>query len=286
MSCPDRLSQWSQQVSIAFAHLSKPQVWGLVLWSAGIALSGTAGITQISALLALVLEQQEQTVFQRLREWYLDAKHKSGKKRRELDVTSCFAPLLRWIVRLWGNGNRQMVLVLDATTLGERWTILSISVVVCKCAIPVAWKVLGGHEKGSWRPHWEGLLEHLEGSIPADWQVLVMADRGLYARWLFQAILDCGWHPFLRINLGVKARAVGYESAWAVLTDLEPEEAEVSWYGMRTWIETGFKDFKRGLWGWHHSKMVEVSRVERLWLAMAVAQLWTVSVGCQAEEED
>jgi hypothetical protein len=37
--------------------------------SAGIALSGVAGITQISALLALVLEQQEQTVFQRLREW-------------------------------------------------------------------------------------------------------------------------------------------------------------------------------------------------------------------------
>ncbi len=49
--------------------------------------------------------------------------------------------------------------------------------------------------------------------------------------------------------------------------------------------ETGFKDFKRGLWGWHHSKMVEASRVERLWLAMAVAQLWTVSVGCQAEEK-
>ena len=151
-------------------------------------------------------------MFQRLREWYLDAKHKSGKKRRELDVTSCFAPLLQWIVHLWGNGNRQLVLVLDATTLGERWTILSISVVVCKCAIPVAWKVLGGHEKGSWRPHWEGLLTHLEGSIPADWQVLVMADRGLYARWLFQVIIDCGWHPFLRINLGVKARAVGEET--------------------------------------------------------------------------
>ena len=65
MSCPDRLSQWSQEVSTAFGHLSKPQMWGLVLWSAGIALSGVAGITQISALLALVLEQQEQTVFQR-----------------------------------------------------------------------------------------------------------------------------------------------------------------------------------------------------------------------------
>ena len=52
MACPDRLSQWTQEVSTAFAHLSKPQLWGLVLWSAGIALSGVAGITQISALLA------------------------------------------------------------------------------------------------------------------------------------------------------------------------------------------------------------------------------------------
>lgn len=49
MPCPDRLSQWSQQVSTAFAHLSKPQVWSLVLWSAGIALTGAAGIAQISA---------------------------------------------------------------------------------------------------------------------------------------------------------------------------------------------------------------------------------------------
>jgi|GEM_PF-2166448 len=116
MTCPDRLSQWSHEVSTAFAHLSKPQIWGLVLWSAGIALSGAAGITQISALLALVLEQKEQTVFQHLREWYLDAKHKSGPKRRELEVTSCFAPLLCWIVRLWEKGNRHMVLVLDATS--------------------------------------------------------------------------------------------------------------------------------------------------------------------------
>jgi hypothetical protein len=326
MPCPDRLSQWSQEVSSAFRHLSTPQIRGLVLWSAGIALVGTAGIVQISALLALVLEQKEQRVFQRLREWYLDADHKSGKKRRELEVASCFAPLLSWIVRLWDQEHPQMVLVLDATTLRERWTILSISVVLRGCALPVAWKVLGGHEKGSWRPHWEGLLKRLDGSIPTDWQVLVMADRGLYARWLFEAIQACGWHPFLRLNVGIKARAVGeetfdwisrwtprpgtcwkgsvecfvgkksrvqatllmhweqgYEHPWIVLTDLEPQEAEVSWYGMRTWIETGFKDFKRGLWGWHHSKMQEASRVERLWLAMAVAQVWSVSVGCQAE---
>jgi hypothetical protein len=293
MPCPDRLSQWSQQVSSAFGHLSKPQVWGLVRMSVrGSHCREQQGSRKSVRLVSLVLQQQEQTVLQRLREWYLDAKHKSGNKRRELDVTTCFAPLLRWIVRLWGDGNRQMVLVLDATSLGERWTILSISVVVRACAIPVAWKVLGGHEKGSWRPHWEGLLKHLDGCIPAGWQVLVMADRGLYARWLFQAICACGWHPFLRINLGVKARAGGsessdwisrwtptpgtswkgtvecfagkasrltctllmhweggYEYPWAVLTDLEPAEAEISWYGMRTWIETGFKDAETRLVG-------------------------------------
>ena len=78
----------------------------------------------------------------------------------------------------------------------------------------------------------------------------------------------------------------GYEHPWAVLTGLSPEQAEVSCYGMRTWIESSFKDFKRGLWGWHHSKMQDASRVERLWLAMAVAQVWTVSIDCQAEEKE
>ena len=34
MPCPDRLSQWSQQVSTAFGHLSKPQMCGLVRMSA------------------------------------------------------------------------------------------------------------------------------------------------------------------------------------------------------------------------------------------------------------
>jgi len=78
MSHPDRLSQWESEVSSAFPHLSRPQLRGLVLWSAGIALSGCAGIVQISALLALILGQREQAVFQRLREWYLPAKQKSG----------------------------------------------------------------------------------------------------------------------------------------------------------------------------------------------------------------
>jgi len=42
---------------------------------------------------------------------------------------------------------------------------------------------------------------------------------------------------------------------------------------------------KRGLWGGQHGKMKRASSVERLWLAMALAQLWGVSLGCQSEEK-
>ena len=35
-------------------------------------------------------------------------------------MTTCFAPLLRWIVRLWGNGNRQMVLALGCLGLWKK----------------------------------------------------------------------------------------------------------------------------------------------------------------------
>jgi hypothetical protein len=72
---------------------------------------------------------------------------------------------------------------MDASTLGQRFTILSLSVVVRGCAIPVAWKVVEATRAGAWRPHWIALLEALDGCIPADWTVIVLADRGLYAKW-------------------------------------------------------------------------------------------------------
>jgi len=75
----------------------------------------------------------------------------------------------------------------------------------------------------------------------------------------------------------------GYEEVWLVVTDLAPQQASVVWYGMRSWIEGGFKDTKRGGWQWHQTKMVDPQRAERLWLAIAVATLWAVSVGGEVD---
>ena len=70
---------------------------------------------------------------------------------------------------------------------------------------------------------------------------------------------------------------------WLIVTDVAPTQATAVWYGMRSWIEGGLKDTKRGGWGWHQTKMVDPERAERLWLAIAVATLWAVSVGGEVD---
>lgn len=326
MTCSERVWQWSATVSRYLSPLSGPQAGVLALWSLGMVLTGSCGLSQVSAMLALVLGQREETLRQRLREWYYGAADKAGQQRRSLEVESCFAPLLRWVLAWWPEESRELALGLDATTLGQRFTVLCVSVLVCGCAIPVAWKVLSYNQQGSWQPHWQRLLCQVDGVIPADWTVLVLADRGLYAPWLYRQIVAQGWHPFLRINLAAKAclegsqqwewlshwlpavgeqwvgrvscfadkknrlectvvicRQAGYEEPWVMVTDLLPEQVQGAWYRLRAWIEGGFKDFKRGGWGWQHTKMLDPQRAERLWLALAVSTLWGVGVGSQAE---
>jgi hypothetical protein len=77
--------------------------------------------------------------------------------------------------------------------------------------------VVSATAKGSWRPHWLTLVQQVKGSVDEDWFVIVMADRGLYARWLYEAIVAVGWHPFLRINTGGTYRRQG-ESSFRPLT--------------------------------------------------------------------
>ena len=51
--------------------------------------------------------------------------------------------------------------------------------------------------------------------------MIVLADRGLYAPWLFRRIARLGWHPFLRINTGGSFRPAG-AACWRPLTTFVP----------------------------------------------------------------
>ncbi len=324
MSPCESLTDWITTVSSQMPHLSRPQARVLALWSYGMVVAQSCGLTTVATVLGLLLHQSPLTLRQRLREWCYAAADKKGRCRQEVPVAACFGPLLRWVLAWWPAEERRLMLAMDATTLGQRFTVLAISVVYRGCALPVAWTVVGATEKGAWRPHWERLFQQLRGSVPADWCVLVLADRGLYASWLYEAIVAVDWHPFLRINHGGQYRrvgqsrfrplrglapsvgstwsgrvdcfataplrctllvswGVGHRDPWLILTDLSPRHADVAWYSLRTWIEAGFKDLKRGGWGWQHTKMTDPERASRLWLALAVATLWVVSVGGAGE---
>ncbi len=94
----------------------------------------------------------------------------------------------------------QVFLVLDATTLGNRWTVLALGVVVHHHTIPIAWRVLRGNTKGAWLPLCEAMLALLRGALPKSMPVYVLTDRGLWSPELFGAIVRNGWHPLMRIN--------------------------------------------------------------------------------------
>jgi hypothetical protein len=199
MTYPRELLTWHEQVSTHLPHLTKSQAQMLAWYSLAVTIVQSCGMSSVAYLLSQMFQQPENTVRQRLRETLYDAADKRGSHRREIDVVLCFAPLLRWVLAMGRSPDQRLWLALDATTLKQRFTVLSVSVLVGRCAIPVAWTVLPACEPGAWKPHWQGLLTSL--ATPCDdLQVIVMTDRGLYAKWLFDAIRQRGWHPLMRLT--------------------------------------------------------------------------------------
>ena len=324
MCRPAALSAWIAELQSVFTHLSRPQVKVLAEYSLGMVLAGRCGLTCVAFSLAGWLGQKFDAARERLRDWYCGGPDKNGRKRRELDVEGCFGPLLAWVLKDWDGD--ELAVALDATTLGERFVVLAVSVMYRSCAIPVAWAVLPAAAKGAWKPHWKALLQRFKDLVPPHLKVIVLADRGLYAKWLFKAIVALGWHPFLRVNThnaqfkpdggayqpldsllpqvgscyaarGTMFRSddarlpctllaqwgEGHEEAWFVVTELGPGEARAAWYGLRGWIERGFRHVKSGGWNWQDTRMSDPARAARQWLAMAVAGVLLVRQGATPE---
>ena len=326
MKLNQHLKNWKQIVSYRFPHLSLPQVSGLATWSFGMVMTQSSSLTRVSNLIAKVNQERENTVRQRLKEWYkaAEAKEKIGNKRASLEVQECFSSLLTWVLDLLPPLNKELPIAIDATNIGQNFTVLSVNVLYRRSAIPIAWKVITGTEKGSWKPYWQELFQALKNIVPTDWKVIVSADRGLYASWLYEQIVQLNWHPFLRINHQGQYRLLsssswqtlatvishpgscwsgqvacfktntlnstllarwddGYTDPWLILTDLNSTDADIGWYGFRSWIECSYRDIKSDGWQWHKTRLRKPDRAERHWLAMAVALLWILTLGGEQE---
>jgi hypothetical protein len=213
MSQAKALYQWQQRVATFFADLPPARRTWLALVSFGIALAGCALLNRVALRLALALGCSFNAARQRVRKLYRPQAG-AGGGGRSFDYTLCFGPLLRWATA--GFTDRRLALAIDPTTLGDRFTLLTVSVVFRGCAVPVAWQVQRGNQKGSWNDHWGRLLGLLRQALGEGWQVLVLSDRGLASKDLFEAITALGWHPLMRARKGGHFRPQGWARSWAL----------------------------------------------------------------------
>ena len=114
---------------------------------------------------------------QYLREWLYDGSDRARPGQTQLDVSLCFAPLLRWVLAWWRSGH--LALAVDPTLKGDHTTAIVISVIYRSCAIPVAWHIRRATQPGSWMDPTVELLRELAPAVPKEMTVIVLCDRGI-----------------------------------------------------------------------------------------------------------
>ena len=342
----EECTRWFNTLTSHFPHLSRAQLRTLALWSFAATMTRHIASTTCAYFLARLFKQPPPNLRQRLRQrqfyWQAQQKQKPGRQRQELEVRTCFAPLLRWILALYrrapGTGAPdELVLALDVTLLRERLALISLSVVVRGSASPhrggvdpVAWKVLPANEKGAWIPWCIALLEATSSAVPPARSVIVLCDRGLQSPRLFRAIVAQRWHPMMRLTeaklrgtwreagqahwwalsklLPTPGRSYlgrghlfktkplrctlvalweeGYQDPWLLMTNLAPERCRGAFYGMRAWIEQGFRCMKAGAYRCERLRVSDPERAERVFLVLAISLVWTHAVGSGVERAE
>ena len=322
MRLPRETYQVQQTIETHLPHLSQPQLAGLVLWVCGAILAGSACQNAVAS--ALSPWRNWNNLRQYLREWLYDGSDRTSPCQTELDVSLCFAPLLRWVLTWWRSGH--LALAVDPTLKGNQTTAIVISVVYRSCAIPVAWRIHRATQRGSWMDPTVELLRQLAPAVPRDMTVIVLCDRGISSPKLWTQIRAQGWHPCMRYRKNITFCADGgkrlpalrfvsvpdtawigrgtafgpptsqrrctllvvwyaeQEEPWIILTDPPPEEVGVSWYALRFWIELGFKALKSLGWKWDKTRRTDPTRVSRHWLVLSVATLLALAYGTRVED--
>jgi hypothetical protein len=311
-----------QEIVKYFPQLRPAQQLGLALWVYGTILARSA--CQTAVVVALETLGGWHALRQRLREWLYDGADKAAACQSQVEIQACFVPLVQWVLRWWQGST--VALGVDVTLLRDQVAALVISILYRGCALPVAWHILPANRPGAWMPHIVRLLRQIRPAIPAAMRVLVLADRGLGSPWLWRRIRRLHWHPLLRLQATTTfapegqsrqlarafvpeagtawvGRGVAFrhqklvgtlivlwdhdqQQPWVVLTDLPPTQVGVVWYGLRVWIELGFRALKGVGWQWQRTRRTDPDRIGRHWLVLAVAMLGVLAYGTRVEDAD
>ena len=239
MRLPRECYQMQKTIETHLPHLSQPQLTGLVLWVCGAILAGSACQNAVAS--ALSPWGRWNNLRQYLREWLYDGSDRTSPCQTQLDVTLCFAPLLRWVLAWWRSGRLAPVsstgqaLAIDPTLKGDQTTAIVISVLYRSCAIPVAWRIHKATQRGSWMDPTVELLKELAPAVPREMTVIVLCDRDISSPKLWQQIRSQGWHPGMRYRKNITFCADGGKRLPAQRFVSRPDTA---WVGQGTAFST------------------------------------------------
>lgn len=306
-----------------FPPLRPAHARGLALWVYGAILARSA--CESAVLAALAPLGKRGTLRQRLRDCLRAGADKRVPTRCDWQVADCFVPLLRWLLSWWhgdhlalaldatSHGERVVVLAISVlyrgTALPVAWHVLPANragewiphwlrlLTLLAPAVPPAMTVVAFTDRGLWSPRlWDALRAvgwHPVLRIRTD---ATFAPTGGPRRPACALIPGPG-HAWIGSGVAFKPAkrhagtlivvwGRGQTAPWVLLTDLAPAGVGVVWYGLRVWIELGFKVLKSMGWQWQQTQRDACERVARHWLVLAVATLWTVAVGTRAEEAE
>ena len=279
------------QLSVYLPDLSSAQRKGLAFWVVGTVLAGSACLNAVFSILASEVADQgrlRQLLRMWLRDrpstpgWY------SGPA---VEVRSCFGPLLRWILSLWQGTELVLALdpttlrdrvtclavsvVYRGCALPVAWQVVpaqeasgSWAEAYCDLlqllapALPRRMTVTALCDRGLASPRlWQAICGH-------GWHVYMRYQRGItfqshagprlpVTAWVtqpHQSRVEPGTafgHGRQRRCTLVAVWGADQQQPWFLLTDQPPAAVSLQIYGLRVWVEQGFRILKREGWQWH-----------------------------------
>ena len=322
MRVPSALYQITHTLSQQFPTLRPAQQHGLALWVSGTILAQSA--CQTAVLATLLPLGSYTALRQTVREWLYTGPDKAAPCQTAVQVQHCFAPLLRWVLQGWQgresalavdatlHRNQVAALVVSVLYRGSAipvaWHILPANrpgawmspilrlLRLLHPAMPPHMTVLVLADRGVWSPRlWKRIRDLGWHPVLRVRQETTFAPAGARRQRADQFVPGPG-HAWVGRGVAFKHRGVqragtlvvvwttDQAQPWIVLTDLAPHKVGVLWYGLRMWVEVGFRALKRLGWQWQRTRRTDPERVARYWLVVAVATLWVLAYGTRVED--
>ena len=309
MSQPHAVYQWMETVARQVPQVRRSQAKVWAAWSWGVAVARQCSQRGVAEALGVL--GKPDTVERRLQRFVANPR---------LDWRVGAQGLTAWILRRFpASGPR--VLLVDETSLQAHLKVMVVSLAYRGRALPLAWWCYHQARWPMGQVALiTTLLRQVAPHIPAGCPVLVQADRGIgCSPALLAAIEALGWYFLVRVQRTVRLQVAGrevpfgtlvpkpgthwtgavhafkaagwrpcwavgrwqgrYAQPWLLLTNWP--QAQARWYGLRMWEEAAFRDLKSGGWQWQRSRIRTPAHANRLWLVLALASAWMLSLGTQ-----